>query len=59
MIGMIEGFVDYVFRDHVRPKIGSVVYCDLWMVEHSGIYIGNNRIVHLDGSGKIEIVTPK
>ena len=59
MIGIIEGFIDYVFRDQVRPKIGSVVYCDLWAVEHSGIYIGDNRIVHLDGSGKIEIVTPK
>lgn len=27
--------------------------------EHTGVYIGNNKIVHLDGSGLIETVTPK
>ena len=40
-------------------KVGSVVYCNLVnRAEHSGIYIGNNSIVHLDGSGLIEIVSP-
>lgn len=29
------------------------------MAEHSGIYIGDNEIVHLDGSGDIEIVSPE
>ncbi|WP_416189757.1 lecithin retinol acyltransferase family protein [Neisseria sp. CCUG17229] len=48
-----------LFRPGVKPVIGSVLWCDLWNVEHSGIYIGNNKIVHLDGSGTVEIVSPK
>ena len=27
-------------------------------IEHSGIYVGYNKIAHLDGSGKIELVSP-
>ena len=58
-----ESFIDNVFRDKVEPVPGSVVYCDLgvigYTVEHSGIYIGDNRIVHLDGSGEIEEVSPE
>jgi hypothetical protein len=57
----IESFVDNVVRDCIdEPALGSVVYCALAMgyVDHSGIYIGNNQIVHLDGSGLIEIVSP-
>lgn len=44
----------------VKPAIGSVLYCDLpaGVAEHSGIYIGDNRIVHLNGKGEMEIVTP-
>lgn len=42
----------------VQPVIGSVVYCDLLEIaEHTGIYVGNDEIVHLDGSGDIEKVT--
>ena len=38
------------------PK-GAVVFCDLFgAVEHSGICIGDNEIIHLDGSGDIEKV---
>jgi hypothetical protein len=58
---LAESFVDNVIRDKVtRPAIGSVVYCDLASgnAEHSGIYIGNNLIAHLNGSGVIEIVSP-
>ncbi|SEB14537.1 hypothetical protein SAMN05660964_03810 [Thiothrix caldifontis] len=57
---MIEGIID-TCRDRVSPIIGSVLYCDLAFgyMEHSGIYVGNNKIVHLSGSGKIEIVNPK
>lgn len=44
----------------VKPIPGSVVFCDLAdVVEHSGIYIGNNTIVHLSGDGRIEAVSPK
>lgn len=56
----LESFIDNVLRDNVRPKIGSILYCDLAFgnAEHSGVYIGNKTIVHLDGSGKIEAVDP-
>lgn len=56
-----ESFVDNVVRDKVTPALGSVVYCGLLnnLVEHSGIYVGNNRIVHLDGSGRIEAIDPE
>lgn len=58
---LAESFIDNVIRDTVYPVKGSMVYCDLAFgnAEHSGIYIGGNKIVHLDGSGDIEIVSPK
>ena len=58
---IIESFIDNVLRDKVEPVEGSILYCDLvfGLAEHSGVYIGNNQIVHLDGSGKIEVVSPK
>ena len=44
----------------VVPKIGSVLYCDLLgFFEHTGVYIGNNQIVHRDGKGFIAVVSPK
>lgn len=54
-----ESFVDNVIRDKVSPKIGSVVYCDLAFgyMEHSGIYVGNGEIVHLNSKGNIETVS--
>lgn len=43
-----------------EPVPGTPVYCDLAIVaEHTGIYIGDNKIVHLSGDGKIEAVTPQ
>ena len=59
---LVESFVDNVIRDKVSAPIkGSVVCCDLFAgkADHSGIYIGNNHIVHLNGDGLIERVTPK
>ncbi len=45
---------------NIKPEVGSVVYCELLRYgEHTGIYVGNNKIIHLDGSGKIERVSPK
>ncbi len=50
---------DNLIAPKCTPVPGSVVYCDLvGCAEHSGIYVGNNKIVHLDGSGKIEQVSP-
>lgn len=47
-------------QDSVKPKVGSVIHCGLLFnqIDHSGIYVGYNKIVHLDGSGRVEIVTP-
>lgn len=52
---------DLKFILRVKPKVGSIVYCGLVanQFEHSGVYIGDNKIAHLDGSGKIEAVTPQ
>ena len=42
------------FNHSVEPIPGSIVYCDLvFWAEHSGIYVGNDEIVHRDGDGKI------
>jgi hypothetical protein len=61
LYSLAESFVDNVIRDKVsEPAIGSVLYCDLagGLGEHSGIYIGNDQIVHLNGNGRIEIANP-
>lgn len=46
-------------QDVVKPVLGSVVYCDLVFgyAEHSGIYVGNDEIVHLNANGWIEKVS--
>jgi hypothetical protein len=55
--GVAESFIDNVLRDKVsEPAIGSMVYCDFFHAEHTGIYIGNGKIVHLDGNGKVKSV---
>jgi hypothetical protein len=52
--------IENAFKEKVYPVPGSVVLCDLVANEyHSGIYIGNNRIVHLEGSGEICSVSPE
>lgn len=40
----------------VIPVPGSVVYCKLLTAHHSGIYLGDGRIAHLNGDGMIESV---
>lgn len=53
---IVESVVDGC-RDAVQPIPGSVLYCDLTFgfTEHSGIYLGNGRIAHLNGKGLIEM----
>lgn len=43
----------------LTPAYGAVVYCELGFgsMEHSGIYIGGNQIVDLDGNGRIKKVS--
>ncbi|ENX21431.1 MULTISPECIES: lecithin retinol acyltransferase family protein [Acinetobacter] len=56
-------YVIDLIKGKVTPVRGSVVYCDLTagrkLAEHSGIYIGDNRIVHLNRHGYIEIISPQ
>lgn len=53
-----ETFADRYIRDTVVPIRASILYCDLRIgpmkdiVEHTGIYIGNERIVELQGKAK-------
>lgn len=58
---LAESFVDNVLREPALPVRGCVVYCDLAFgtAEHSGVYVGDKTIVHLDGSGLIEAVSPE
>lgn len=59
VISTTQSVYNYTLGRVSSPAIGSVVYCDLaGTIEHSGIYIGNNLIAHLDGSGRIEAVSP-
>ena len=56
-----NSLIDNIVKDKVMPIKGSIVHCELVFgtSEHSGIYIGNNQIVHLNGDGDIESVSPK
>ena len=61
LLNLLESFVDNVFRDTIsEPAIGSVLYCDLafGLAAHSGIYIGDNTIVHLNGDGRVKTTLP-
>lgn len=53
-----ETIFDTIFNDNVEPGIGALVYCELFKMEHSGIYLGGNRIAQLNGKGNIEVVSP-
>lgn len=60
----IKYWIDDWFREKVLPVEGSVVYSDLWFaVEHSGIYIGDNKIANIAVTGfaksKVKISSPK
>lgn len=50
--------IDAIFIRQQKPRLGSVVYCNLAGVfEHTGIFVGGGKIVHLDGEGMIEKVS--
>ena len=54
----VENEIKAVVATNIKPKIGSVLYCNLaFLVEHTGIYVGSGKVVHLDGDGKIEKVS--
>jgi hypothetical protein len=58
-IGSLEkSFVDNVFRDKVTPIVGSILHCSMFGAEHTGVYIGSNKVVELTGNGTIRITSP-
>ncbi|HLO75353.1 MAG TPA: lecithin retinol acyltransferase family protein [Magnetospirillum sp.] len=54
VVNLAVGYIDNEVVDTVCPTEGTPIYCTLYGFEHSGIYIGNGRVVHLRGSGNIE-----
>lgn len=55
-----EHVIDNHIRDKViEPALGSILYTDLVLgtSEHSGVYIGNGKIVQLSGTGNIDCVS--
>lgn len=53
-----SSLVDNVFKDKVTPIEGSIVHCSLYGVEHTGIYIDNESIIELLGTGEIRSTNP-
>jgi len=44
----------------VQPKVGAIVCCGLGRIlDHTGIYIGDNTIVELSGSGLVKAISMK
>lgn len=59
---LAEHIIDNHIRDKVaKPAVGSILYTDLFVgtAEHSGVYVGNGRIIQLSGTGSIVSVTPQ
>ncbi|ENI4128593.1 lecithin retinol acyltransferase family protein [Vibrio fluvialis] len=54
-----KSLADNLFHTTQTPVRGSIVYCDLAFgyAEHSGVYVGNGRIIHRNGKGLIEAVS--
>ena len=54
-----KSLIQNLFWKTNHPVRGSIVYCDLAFgyAEHSGVYVGNGRIIHRNGKGLIEAVS--
>lgn len=61
VFNIAQSLTDNLFRKTNGPILGSIVYCDLAFgyAEHSGVYIGDNRIVHRNGKGEVEVVSSR
>lgn len=57
----LEGrtLIDIFTNKQVLPVEGSIVCCLLGLADHSGVYVGNNTIIHRDGEGVIAEVSPR
>jgi len=51
--------LNYLFEKEVEPEEGSILVCKIMgdAFEHSGVYIGDGKIVELAGSGEIRAVS--
>ena len=48
----------FSFEEKVKPNIGSIVCCGIGgVLDHSGIWIGENTIVELAGNGLVKAVS--
>ncbi|MEZ8025438.1 lecithin retinol acyltransferase family protein [Vibrio sp. 1F255] len=58
---LAQSLFDNLFYKTSTPKRGSIVYCKLafGQIEHSGIYVGNDQIIHRNGKGVIEQVSSR
>ncbi|EHR0799089.1 hypothetical protein KS868_004707 [Vibrio parahaemolyticus] len=54
-----KSLIQNLFWKTNHPIRGSIVYCDLAFgyAEHSGVYVGDDRIIHRNGKGLIETVS--
>ncbi len=54
-----KSLIQNLFWKTNHPVRGSIVYCDLAFgyAEHSGVYVGDDRIIHRNGKGLIEAVS--
>jgi len=50
---LVDKFKRTFLMDSVTPQIGSILFCELFGFEHSGIYVGNGQIVELTRNGQI------
>ena len=47
-------------RAPVVARRGCFVYCDLAVIaEHSGVYVGDDKVVHLLGTGEVAMTSPE
>ena len=54
LLNFVDSFIDNCILSCVdEPAYGGIVQCELLfgLAAHSGIYVGNGDIVHLDGDG--------
>ncbi|MDR2523436.1 MAG: lecithin retinol acyltransferase family protein [Synergistaceae bacterium] len=56
LFGGKKPVLDILLESGVVPVKGSIVYCDLWIFEHSGVYVGDDTIIHRDGRGYLAAV---
>ena len=44
----------------IKPEVGAIVCCGIGgVLEHTGLWIGDNTIIEVDGNGLIKAVSPQ